>query len=67
MKHDYVAFMDKLAAPTTLTHLAAAFKQYNQRHPHKVLKYARFASSDGCGISNLTTSNVLNYRGNYKP
>lgn len=39
MKHDYVAFMDKPDVPTALTHLAAAFEQYNERHPHKALKY----------------------------
>lgn len=39
MKHDYIAFMDKPDMPTALTHLAAAFEQYNERHPHKALKY----------------------------
>ncbi|GAB5097610.1 hypothetical protein YK56LOC_33260 [Caballeronia sp. HLA56] len=39
MKHDYAAFMDKPDVPTALTHLAAAFEQYNERHPHKALKY----------------------------
>jgi putative transposase len=39
MKHDYVAFMDKPDVPTALAHLAAAFEQYNERHPHKALKY----------------------------
>lgn len=39
MKHDYIAFMDKPDVPTALTHLASAFEQYNERHPHKALKY----------------------------
>jgi putative transposase len=39
MKHDYVAFMDKPDVPTALTHQATAFEQYNERHPHKALKY----------------------------
>ncbi len=39
MKHDYIAFMDKSDVPTALTHLASAFEQYNERHPHKALKY----------------------------
>jgi putative transposase len=33
MKHDDVAFMDKPDVPTALTHLAAAFEQYNECHP----------------------------------
>ncbi|AYR24479.1 IS3 family transposase [Herbaspirillum rubrisubalbicans] len=39
MKHDYIAFMDKPDVPTALTHLASAFEQYNEHHPHKALKY----------------------------
>lgn len=39
MKYDYIAFMDKPDVPTALTHLASALVQYNERHPHKALKY----------------------------
>ncbi len=39
MKHDYVAYMDKPDAPTALSRLAIAFEHYNERHPHKALKY----------------------------
>ncbi len=39
MKHNYVAFMDKPDAPTALSRLAIAFEHYNERHPHKALKY----------------------------
>ncbi|MGC8210099.1 IS3 family transposase [Ralstonia pseudosolanacearum] len=39
MKHDYVAYMEKPDAPTALSRLAIAFEHYNERHPHKALKY----------------------------
>ncbi|MDN7451375.1 DDE-type integrase/transposase/recombinase, partial [Burkholderia multivorans] len=39
MKHNYVAYMDKSDAPTALSRLAIAFEHYNERHPHKALKY----------------------------
>ncbi|WP_155121948.1 IS3 family transposase [Burkholderia ubonensis] len=39
MKHNYVAYMDKPDAPTALSRLAIAFEHYNERHPHKALKY----------------------------
>ncbi|WP_102869200.1 IS3 family transposase, partial [Burkholderia thailandensis] len=39
MKHDYVAYMDKPDAPAALMRLAIAFEHYNERHPHKALKY----------------------------
>lgn len=39
MKHDYIAFMNKPDVPTALSHLAAAFEHYNERHPHSALKY----------------------------
>ncbi|REE89219.1 transposase InsO family protein [Cupriavidus plantarum] len=39
MKHNYVAYMDKPDAPTALSRLAVAFEHYNERHPHKALKY----------------------------
>ncbi|WP_322067363.1 IS3 family transposase [Burkholderia ubonensis] len=39
MKHDYIAFMHKPDVPTALSHLAVAFEHYNERHPHKALKY----------------------------
>ncbi|MCK4129824.1 integrase core domain-containing protein, partial [Ralstonia pseudosolanacearum] len=35
----YVAYMDKPDAPTALSRLAVAFEHYNERHPHKALKY----------------------------
>ena len=39
MKHNYVAYMDKPDAATALSRLAMAFEHYNERHPHKALKY----------------------------
>ena len=39
MKHNYVAYMDKADVPTALSRLAIAFEHYNERHPHKALKY----------------------------
>ena len=39
IKHDYIAFMHKPDVPTALSHLAGAFEHYNERHPHKALKY----------------------------
>ncbi|WP_258179242.1 integrase core domain-containing protein, partial [Burkholderia multivorans] len=39
LKHNYVAYMDKSDAPTALSRLAIAFEHYNERHPHKALKY----------------------------
>lgn len=39
VKHDDVAHMDKPDAPTALSRLAIAFEHYNERHPHKALKY----------------------------
>lgn len=39
MKHNYVAYMDKPDATTALSRLAIAFEHYNERHPHKALKY----------------------------
>ncbi len=39
MKDNYVAYMDKSDAPTALSRLAIAFEHYNERHPHKALKY----------------------------
>ncbi|AON56608.1 transposase [Herbaspirillum seropedicae] len=31
--------MNKPDVPTALTHLASAFEQYNERHPHKAVKH----------------------------
>jgi transposase InsO family protein len=45
IKHDYIAFMRKPDVPTALLHLAGAFQHYNERHPHKALKYRSPGSS----------------------
>ncbi|MCG1019121.1 MULTISPECIES: IS3 family transposase [Burkholderiaceae] len=39
MKRDYVAFMPKSDAATTVLNLAMAFEHYNEKHPHNALKY----------------------------
>lgn len=39
MKRDYVAFMPKPDARTTILNLALAFEHYNEHHPHSALKY----------------------------
>lgn len=39
MKQNYVDYMDKPDAPTALSRLAVIFKHYNERLPHKALKY----------------------------
>jgi putative transposase len=39
IKHDYITFMHKPDVPTALSHLAGAFEHYNERHPHRALKY----------------------------
>ncbi|MDP9651881.1 transposase InsO family protein [Paraburkholderia caledonica] len=39
VKHDHIAFMQKPDVPTALSQLAGAFEHYNERHPHKALKY----------------------------
>ncbi len=38
MKRDYVAFMPKPDATTTVRNLAIAFEHYNEQHPHSALK-----------------------------
>jgi hypothetical protein len=39
IKHDYITFMHKPDVPAALSHLACTFEHYNERHPHKALKY----------------------------
>ncbi|SMG00590.1 Mobile element protein [Burkholderia singularis] len=39
IKHNYVAYMDKRNVTIALSRLAVAFDHYNERHPHKALKY----------------------------
>jgi len=66
MKHDYIAFMNKPDVFTALTHLAGAFEHYNERHPHKALKYRspRQFRRDTLS-SNYPRLTVLSYRGYY--
>jgi putative transposase len=65
IKHDYIAFMEKPDVPPAFSHLAGAFEHYNERRPHKALKYRsprefrRTAAS-----STQRCQSVLSYRVN---
>lgn len=39
MKSDYIAFMEKRDVRTALRNLDAAFRHYNEKHPHSALGY----------------------------
>jgi putative transposase len=38
-KHNYVPYMHTSDPPPALSRLAIALEHYNERHPHKALKY----------------------------
>jgi putative transposase len=56
VKHNYIAFMNKLDVPTALAHLAGAFETYNERYPHKALKPRASRVQTRCCVINLTVS-----------